>query len=136
MGNASLDGGDGGASLDGNSPFILFIPSIPFVPSILLIPCEAHLTFHFSLFSSHLLSGLGYFLKIKYTAKTKQPKPARWFHLRGSPLTNRTAKSVKTTNEITSWITLSCQSVNGPPKRSHLSHLFVSPFPRPTKKRE
>ena len=54
MGNASLDGGDGGASLDGNSPFILFIPSIPFVPSILLIPCEAHLTFHFSLFTFHL----------------------------------------------------------------------------------
>ena len=48
MGNASLDGCDGGASLDGNSPFILFIPSIPFVPSILLIPCEAHLTFHLS----------------------------------------------------------------------------------------
>ena len=40
--------------LDGNSPFILFIPSIPFVPSISLTPCEAHLTFHLSLFTFHL----------------------------------------------------------------------------------
>ena len=52
---------------------------------------------------------------MKYTARTKHAKPARWFHLRGSPLTKSTAKSVNTTNEITSWITFSCHSVKGPP---------------------
>ena len=52
---------------------------------------------------------------MKYTANTRQAKPARWFHFRGSPLTKSTAKSVNTTSEITSWMTLSCQSVNGPP---------------------
>ena len=32
LGNAALDGGDGGASLDGIFPSIPFIPSYPFIP--------------------------------------------------------------------------------------------------------
>ena len=34
-GGASLDGGDGGASLDGNFPSIPFIPSYPFIPFLI-----------------------------------------------------------------------------------------------------
>ena len=94
MGNASLDGGDGGASLDGNSPFILFIPSIPFVPSILLIPCEAHLTFHLSLFTFHLSPSiwLGLLPKDKIDGGDKAGKACEVVPLEGVALDKQHGK--------------------------------------------
>lgn len=56
-----------------------------------------------------------YFLKIKYTAKIRKKKPMRWFIFKVSFLKKLTEKTVKTTNVITSWITLSCQRLKGPP---------------------
>ena len=52
MGNASLDEGDGSASLDRNFPIVLFVLFVPFVPFVPLIPSETLLTFH--LFTFHL----------------------------------------------------------------------------------
>lgn len=53
-------------------------------------------------FASPWLVAAGYFRKMKYTARTRHAKPARWFQRNGSPLTKSTAKRVNTTSEITS----------------------------------
>jgi len=43
-----------------------------------------------------------YFLKIKYTAKTRKNKPTKWFHLSGSDLNTRIEIIAKTVRDITS----------------------------------
>ncbi len=59
--------------------------------------------------------GGDYFRKAKKTARTRQAKAAKWFQWRDCPLkTNRTMME-NTVREITSWMTLSCMRLNGPP---------------------
>ena len=56
-----------------------------------------------------------YFLKIKNTANIKHKKPIKWLSLKVSVLKNIIVKIVKIVRVITSCITLSCKSENGPP---------------------
>ena len=42
-------------------------------------------------------------------------KAARWFQCNASPLKNSVVKTVKMMSVMTSWMTLSCISENGPP---------------------
>ena len=42
-------------------------------------------------------------------------KAATWFHCTGCPLKRKVTMTVKTVREITSWITLSCIRLKGPP---------------------
>lgn len=61
------------------------------------------------------LFNYNYFLKIKYTANTKNPKPIRWFILSVSFLNANKVKMLKTTNVITSCMTFNCHRLKGPP---------------------
>ena len=81
----------GNASLDGHSPFILFIP---FVPSISLIPCEAHLTSHFSPFTFHLSPSiwLGLLPKDKIDGGDKACKAGEVVPLEGVALDKQNGK--------------------------------------------
>ena len=45
-----------------------------------------------------------------------QRKPARWFQRRVSDFMKTSAKTVKTSRETTSWMTLSSQIEKGPPE--------------------
>src|SRR5688500_16683153 len=56
-----------------------------------------------------------YFLKIKYTARTRKVKPIRWFSRKVSVLKKTRENRVNTSSVITSWITFSSTSENGPP---------------------
>ena len=56
-----------------------------------------------------------YFKNTKNTAKIRQKNAAMWFHWSVWPLNITIAISVKTVNEITSWITFSCIRLKGPP---------------------
>ena len=56
-----------------------------------------------------------YFRNTKKTARTIQTKAAMWFHWRGVPLNKKVTMTVKMVREITSWITLSCIRLKGPP---------------------
>ena len=51
----------------------------------------------------------------KNTAATRHPNATRWFQWKDSPLNINITMTVNTDSEITSWITLSCTSENGPP---------------------
>ena len=56
-----------------------------------------------------------YFRKTKKTAIIRQTNAARWFHWRPCPLNINVTITVKTVSDMTSWMTLSCMSENGPP---------------------
>ena len=45
----------------------------------------------------------------------RQKKAAMWFHWTGVPLNRKVTMTVKMVREITSWITLSCIRLKGPP---------------------
>ena len=56
-----------------------------------------------------------YFLKIKYTARIRNTKPTRWLRVKGWSLKKMSMNTVKMVSERNSWMTLSCQRLNGPP---------------------
>ena len=56
-----------------------------------------------------------YFRKTKKTARTRQAKAAKWFHWSGWPLKTNSTMIEKTVREMTSWMTLSCIRLKGPP---------------------
>ena len=56
-----------------------------------------------------------YLMNTKKTASTIQKKAAMWFHWMGCPLNTKVTMTVKMVREITSWITLSCIRLKGPP---------------------
>ena len=64
----------------------------------------------------HFSMRFDYFpLNTKYTAATSRKNARIWFHLNCSVLKTASVNTVKTLSEITSWITFSCMSDNGPP---------------------
>lgn len=58
---------------------------------------------------------VAYFKKTKKTARMRQQNATRWFHWSAWPLKKTVTRTVKTVSEMTSWITLSCIRLNGPP---------------------
>ena len=59
-----------------------------------------------------------YLRKAKNTASTRQAKEARWFQWKAWPLKTNITITVKMLREMTSWITLSCIRLKGPPLSS------------------
>lgn len=56
-----------------------------------------------------------YFLKMKYTARTRKQKPMRWFMRNVSFLKAIIVNIENTVIVMTSCMTFSCQRLNGPP---------------------